>query len=420
MNALVAFDAKAGLPAHIASFFGSPENSNIQDKVTVPSLTYEGKVWSISVAGEKTQLQRRNEDGDLEPIQIMRTIVLDYAKNRGRSYYPGEYDPAKAAAPVCWSDDGVTPAASLAEPQADRCAACPLAVKGSKVSAQGKAVTACSQNRMLAVVPANKLDFQPLRLKLATTSDFDRNNPEAEAKGWFAFRQYTDFLRSRGVQHSAAVVTKMRFDPNVAYPKVLFSPDRWLNAEELALVAPVAKSEQVQALLGGHWTPAGVDGVRVAPAPRPAPVVQIAPAPAPRPAPAVQTAPAPVVQPAAQRPVRQAAPVQPAPAPVQQADAWEDEGEAPAVQQPAPQPAQPAAPRRGRPPRQAAAQPQPAPVAPVQQAADDWGDEGGEPVAVVQPAARQAAPRQAAPATTPAAASVPDDVAALLDDWGEE
>jgi hypothetical protein len=38
--------------------------------------------------------------------------------------------------------------------------------------------------------------------------------------------------------------------------------DRWLTPEELAQVAPLPKSDKVQKLLGGTWTPAGVDGVR--------------------------------------------------------------------------------------------------------------------------------------------------------------
>jgi hypothetical protein len=114
---------------------------------------------------------------------------------------------------------------------------------------------------MLAVVPAQKLDFTPLRLKIAITSDFDKQSPDAEAQGWFAFSNYMDWLKSRGVQHSAQVVTKMKFDPNAAYPKIFFAAERWLEPGEVAQVAPVTKSEDVQKLLGGTFTPAGVDGV---------------------------------------------------------------------------------------------------------------------------------------------------------------
>jgi hypothetical protein len=111
-------------------------------------------------------------------------------------------------------------------------------------------------------VPAHKLDFEPLRLKIAITSDFDKQSPDAEQQGWYAFSNYTDYLKSRGVQHTAALVTKIKFDANAAYPKLFFAADRWLEANELAQVAPLTKDPNVQSLLAGTWTPAGVDGVR--------------------------------------------------------------------------------------------------------------------------------------------------------------
>lgn len=259
-NDLTVFDPKVGLPAHIAGFFD--EESNILARQTVPSLSPEGKIWTIALNGEKTKLIRKNADGDEEPVSVMRVVVLDYAKRRGRAYYEGEYDPTKIGAPVCWSDDGITPDNKSEKLQATKCEDCPMAVKGSKVTPQGKAVSACSQHRMLAVVPAFNLDFEPLRLKIAITSDFDKQSPEAEAQGWFAFSNFTDYLQTRGVQHTAALVTKMKFDANAPYPKIFFAADRWLTEAELTKVIPMTKADNVQKLLGGTWTPAGVDGVK--------------------------------------------------------------------------------------------------------------------------------------------------------------
>ena len=282
-NALTLFDSpKLTVPKHVASFFA--EESNIADRVTVPSLSYEGKVWTVSLNGEKTRLTRRDDDGDEVPVSVMRVVVLDYAKRRGRAYYEGAYDPAKAGAPLCWSEDGIKPHERVAEPKASACDSCPLAVKGSKVTEQGKAIAACSQHRMLVVVPAGKVDGEPLRMKIAITSDWDKNEDLAK-EGWFGFQNYTDFLRTKGVQHTAALVTKMKFDPSVPYPKVIFSPDRWLEDDELTRVAPTVKSDKVKQLLAGTWTPAGVDGTKMdadedeAPAPAPKPVAKPAPKP---------------------------------------------------------------------------------------------------------------------------------------------
>src|SRR5258707_12099219 len=116
---------------------------------------------------------------------------------------------------------------------------------------------------MIAVIPAHRLDFEPLRLKLAITSDYDGQSPDHEAQGWFAWKNYKDMLVAKGVKHTAMLVTKMKFDPNVAYPKVLFSASKWLEPVQLAQVVPIVKSEGVKALISGSWTPNGVDGQRI-------------------------------------------------------------------------------------------------------------------------------------------------------------
>jgi hypothetical protein len=264
-NDLTMFDPKAGVPAHVANFFDA-EGTNILDRSTVPSLSPQGKTWTISLDGNKTKLEKRDGDGEVVPINVMKVVVLDFAKRRGRAYYESGYDPDKEAAPICWSDDGYKPDASVPEETKSAktshdCSTCKFAAKGSKITEQGKSVAACGQHRMLAVVPANKLDFTPLRLKIAITSDFDKQSPDAEAQGWYAFSNYMDYLKSRGVQHSAAVVTKMKFDANATYPKIFFAAERWLQPDELATVAPLSKSDDVQKLLAGTFTPAGVDGV---------------------------------------------------------------------------------------------------------------------------------------------------------------
>lgn len=258
-TALAMFNS-GSVPAHIAAFAGEL-GSNLPDRTTVPSLSYEGKTWTISLEGVKTKLTKKNTDGDDEPISTMKVVILDCASRRGRQFYEGTYDPNKIAAPRCWSADGVAPDKNVKEPIATACDKCPNSVKGSKVLDNGNATVACSQHRMLAVVPAGKMDFTPLRLKIAITSDWDSQSPEEEAKGWFSFSKYLDMLKSRGCPHTAVIVTKLKFDANAAYPKIFFSADRWLTPEEVQAIAPTTKSDGVKKLLDNSWTPAGVDGV---------------------------------------------------------------------------------------------------------------------------------------------------------------
>lgn len=273
-TALTLFDQPSlAIPSHISTFFG--EESNVAERASFNSLNVTGKVWSVTVNGENTKLTKQDADGDEVPISIMRVVVLDYGKRRGRSYFEGNYDPNATSKPKCWSDDGITPSAQVAEPVASKCDGCPMSVKGSKISDNGKAGTACSQHRILVVVPANKLDFPALRFKLAVTSDYDGQSPDLQAAGWYAFSNLLDLMRSKGVQHTATMVVKMKFDANAAYPKVIFSPDRWLSEPELVQIRGRVKSDEVQNLIAGNL-PGEAAPALAAPkaAPAPAPVAK--------------------------------------------------------------------------------------------------------------------------------------------------
>ena len=263
-KALAMFQANA-IPAHIASFVET--ESNIAERQTTPSLSYGGKNWTVSLNGEATKMMKKDADGDEVPLSVMRVVILGYAPRRGRAYYPGAYDKDKPGTPECWSDDGEKPNASITDVSFDgwtgKCKDCPMAAKGSRITDSGAKSTACTQHRMLAVVPANDLNFTPLRLKLAITSDYDGKSPDLEAAGWFAFSNYTDMLRKQGIMHTGALVTKMKFDPDTDYPKVIFSPDKWLSAEQIAVIGPISKSDAVKSLLSGTWTPAGADGKQI-------------------------------------------------------------------------------------------------------------------------------------------------------------
>ena len=282
-GALTTWDPNSGaaLPAYLADALGDM-GSNIPDRNTVPSLSYEGKTWAIVKDGNKTKLQAQNADGDMVPVPVMRMVILNFNADRGRSYYEGTYNPAASTAPKCWSPDGKAPDASVREKVSPACSGCPMSVKGSKVD-QGRELVACSQHRMVAIVPAFDIDSDPLRLKIAVTSDYDK---EVVEHGWYAFRQYVDFLKSRGVSHTGLVVTKVKFDPNTAYPKLLFAVDRVLTQDEVIKVKAAIANPKVAELLAEKWSAAGSNGTPVDDsdiAPQPdlqttEPVVETAPA----------------------------------------------------------------------------------------------------------------------------------------------
>lgn len=260
MGALTLFEG-AKLPEHIRRL-QEEEGSNIPEKQTVPSLSYGGKIWSVSVDGDKKKLMKKDADGDEVPASVVQVVVLNFNPRRGRAYYEGAYDPDNVSQPKCWSEDGFKPHESVTEPQASKCESCPMSAKGSKVTDSGKTVSACSQHRMLAVVPAYNIlspNLQALRLKIAITSDWDKQGKEQQAKGWFGFQQLVDYLKANGCTNTLSVVLKIKFDPNTDYPKLLFSPSRYTTEDEVNALRALAKAPETTALLKG-WTPAGADG----------------------------------------------------------------------------------------------------------------------------------------------------------------
>jgi hypothetical protein len=319
MSNIIPFDSTGAtgatnLPAHLANVFG--EEGNIAPRVSIDQLSYRGKVWRRIVAGEETQLTRvNNESGEVEPIPIVQVIILDHNKQRSRSYFEGNYEEGKNAAPRCYSSDGVKPDGSVKEPIAATCATCPNAVKGSKITENGKQTTLCSPFKRVAVVPAQNIGQHPaLLLKLAQTSIWDKDNPE-EAKGWYSWDQYLDMLRARGAKHTAMVETRVKFDLKVAYPKLLFSASRWLAPEEALAAKKVMdeKADVIDSIVNGAGNSDGVMGQPTTNGAAPAPAPTQAPAPAPTLAPMQAPAPATAAQAAAQ--AAPAAPKKPPAAP---------------------------------------------------------------------------------------------------------
>lgn len=370
---LVPFDmgTKPVVPAHIQSAFA--DKDNVPEKLTVPQLSFRGKIWRIVLNGEETPLMRKDPDtGDSVPVNVLPLVVLDFNKLRSRAYYEGAYEEGKKKAPTCRSQDGKIPDADVQSvpfvrdaagnntaQKARTCAECPMSVKGSKVNENGTEGVACQGFKNLAVVPASQIDkFPPLRLRLAQTSIWDKDNNENEAQGWYAFDQFVDFIRGRGVKHSGQILVKVKFDHRPAHPKLLFKADAWLGEAQVAQVLQVLevkKSDVSKALSIDEQLPAATPETE-APAATAAPVAPPSPAPAP------------VAPPVA--------PVRPPVAP----------------------PVSPAAPKRGRPSNasKAATQATPAPQAVVA--------EDGDPFASIPQGGAQAAP---APAPAPAARPVP-------------
>lgn len=272
------------LPAYMQEGIASGEiETTLQQRQNMPQLTFRGKVWRAIVKGEEHV--QTNQDGD--PISTIKVVILATNTARSRAYYEGQYKEGENRMPTCWSNDGTAPDADVERPCGEACASCPMAAKGSRVNIDGSAGVACSTFKNIVVVPANDLNFPALRLRLPQTSIWDKSSDD---KHWFAYDQYIDMLRSRGTPNQSLVVTKIKFDPSKAYPKLLFSLDTdhhpkygaLLTEEEYRVVARRTK-EDFGVLLGTKkmdgtpriaLTPVPVlDKEKPKPAPAPAPQV---------------------------------------------------------------------------------------------------------------------------------------------------
>jgi hypothetical protein len=237
------------VPAHIAARIKAAGGGNIPDKNTTNSITFAKKIWEMHINGESKPVTRPDPDtGELENVQILRVVVVDWNQVKERAYYEGNWT-GQGRQPDCWSPDGKKPHASVENPQGATCETCPMSFKGSLVK-DGKEMVACGQNRILVVIPEKNLDYPAMRMKLAVTSDWDAKDDEAVANGWYAWKNYVEFLRANGLDHSGAVVTQMRF-ANTNWPKVQFKLAKFLEEEEFDKVLARSKSEEVQKLLAG-------------------------------------------------------------------------------------------------------------------------------------------------------------------------
>jgi len=268
MANIIPFDASAAMPAHIQAAFG--ELANIAARNTTDQLVFPGKDWYTVLNGEKKLVTRPDKEnpGERIGVRIINLVVLNARANRSRAYY-GPYVDGENKAPICSSLDGEKPDASIKEPCAPTCASCPNAIKGSKITDDNKATTLCTANKRLAVVPSgDKIGkHPPMLLKLPQTSLWDKEAAKQNAQGWYAWDQYVDFLRQRGVTYTGMVETIVKFD-DTPYPKLLFKASRWLDDTESEVTKAVLKekAEVIDKILNGVPATDGMTGIPTAPA----------------------------------------------------------------------------------------------------------------------------------------------------------
>jgi hypothetical protein len=249
-------------PAMSSAFGYQPSDLSEGAALGFPVLSYRGKVWRVMHKGTENKLMTPDND----PIPSVRVVILRANANLSKIFYEKRYTEGDNAAPDCYSMNGVAPDSGATKPQCKTCAACPQAAWGSRMTDEGKEAKACQDSRRLVVVPAtdvaNEAMGGPMLMRV----------PAASLGNLVA---YDDRLKQAGIAYFG-VSTKISFDSDVAYPKMVFDYDADGSAQ---LHANPATAQAILALRDGDagkrilsTTTADEHGA-AAPTPQPAKVV---------------------------------------------------------------------------------------------------------------------------------------------------
>jgi hypothetical protein len=405
MNNMIPF-GQGQAPAFLTQLGMTPEQVAAMNSGAAVG-TGGGGVNRISLKQSRFRLIVGGTETMVIPTLNIQLVIVRANDGVTKTWYEKEWTPDQGenTAPDCSSDDGIVPRMDSPKRQANSCATCPMNEWGSKTNKlTGAKIKACTDGKTMAILApgANGQfgvgDLYQLKTPPASLGEFG-----GFVKGLSSLPQPVPYN---------AVVADVSFDPQANFPKLLFKPVRYLDAQEYELVAKRYNEDETKRIAGL----ADVQTMRTPQlaAPQQAPVQQQAPQQAP-----VQQYAQPQNPPVQQAPVQQQAPQQ-------AASGW---GGEPVGQQAAPgansgwgSPAQ-AQPQQGaqtfeRPQSTApsgwgdAAPQQQAPVQQApQQAASGWGDAApvqqqapqqaaagwGDAAPVQQQAPQQQAPQQQAP-----------------------
>lgn len=186
------------------------EAKNLRNQVQAPgarSISVKGKVFTFP-NGQSTQ----------DPIEV---VILDF-RNYNR-YYTAAYNEQKPEPPACFAInsmiDQMAPHEDVAKPVHDTCVGCPMNQWGS--APRGGKGKACRNTVRLAVIPPDaKADDEALILNVSPTG----------LRSWSTLVATYEAIQ----QHPMEYVTKVSFDPNAAYPSLVFASLRPFENLEIA------------------------------------------------------------------------------------------------------------------------------------------------------------------------------------------
>jgi len=192
-----------------------------------PVVSITGKVFHVQRGDERPLVTKPGDDD--EAAGSLEVVILATNPNKSKVYYDGGYTEGSTDKPVCYSNDGIAPAADAEEPQSKKCAICPHNEWGSRISENGNKVKACTDSMRLAIAPAGQIN-DPMLIRV----------PAASLK---TLGSYGSQLAKRSVGPED-VITKIGFDYSVAHPALTFKAVRFVDEAEAAEIEQVLADEE--------------------------------------------------------------------------------------------------------------------------------------------------------------------------------
>jgi hypothetical protein len=260
------------------TLFGKPNNntlallSGIEDSLTSTLAGGGGGNKRISIEGGAFREFIGGKEVRVSEERSMKVILINAAPV-SRMFFEGTYVKGAKTKPTCWSSDTQSPDKAVPEDQrqAKFCKDCTQHIKGS---GQGD-TRACRFQQRIAVAVDGELNKEAVyQITLPSTSVFG----DVEGKK-MPLQAYGRHLKAYNTP-AISIVTEMRFDIDSATPKLVFSPVRALEENELAIAVKLQNHpDTIKAIT---LNVSQMDGVIPAPkaaVPAPAPKVEAKAAP---------------------------------------------------------------------------------------------------------------------------------------------
>jgi hypothetical protein len=219
------------LPAHVQARMGKSKLSEAMSGGlggdSTPHISIKGGRFRVMEEGTETVLD----------TTTLKVAIVGINPRLSKTYYEGAWQQGEEAkAPDCFSLDGIKPDAQAAKPQNDVCANCPKNAWGSKRTPDGKDIKACTDQKRLAIVPAEdpKAGIYLLRVTPAALKSLN---------------QYSKKLAQHNLPPEV-VITNISFDTDASFPKLQFAYGGFLDEEVQEYVDSLIGTPEVLQITG--------------------------------------------------------------------------------------------------------------------------------------------------------------------------